>query len=152
MSEVIKFYQQDGAYGFMSNFSRHQITIDGRVWPTTEHYFQARKFVGTEHEEVIRQAPSARAAAKMGRERTRPLRPDWEEVKDEIMREALKAKFTQHHDLRQALLATGDAELVEHTQNDNYWADGGDGSGRNMLGKLLMAIRAELSIAALDAP
>ena len=82
--------------------------------------------------------------AKMGRDRKRPLRRDWEVVKDDIMREALRAKFTQHEDLRIILLETDDAELVEHTKNDSYWADGGDGSGLNMLGKLLMELRDEL--------
>ena len=60
------------------------------------------------------------------------------------MLEALQAKFTQHPELRDVLLATGDANLVEHTDNDAYWADGGDGSGKNMLGKLLMRVREQL--------
>jgi hypothetical protein len=65
-------------------------------------------------------------------------------VKDNIMRQALRAKFVQHEDLRQQLLATGNVRLVEHTTNDRYWGDGGDGSGRNMLGILLMELRAKL--------
>ena len=60
------------------------------------------------------------------------------------MRDAVRAKFTQHDDLRALLLSTGDAMLVEHTENDDYWGDGGDGSGRNMLGQILMQIRTEL--------
>ena len=56
---------------------------------------------------------------------------------------ALRAKFEQHAALRELLLGTGDAQLVEHTTNDHYWADGGDGSGRNMLGELLMRVRSE---------
>ena len=60
------------------------------------------------------------------------------------MGEVLRAKFTQHPQLRSLLLSTGDAELVEHTANDNYWADGGDGSGKNRLGQLLMELRSEL--------
>ena len=62
-------------------------------------------------------------------------------VKDDIMREVVMAKFTQHKALTATLLSTGDAMLVEHTANDNYWADGGDGSGKNMLGKILMEVR-----------
>jgi len=80
----------------------------------------------------------------MGRDRKRPLRRDWEKVKDNIMREAVLAKFTQHEDLRAILLGTGDARLVEHTVNDSYWGDGGDGSGRNRLGEILMSVREEL--------
>ena len=72
------------------------------------------------------------------------MRGDWETVKDDIMREALQAKFGRNPALRSLLLKTGDAELIEHTRNDSYWADGGDGSGKNRLGQLLMELRAEL--------
>ena len=57
------------------------------------------------------------------------------------MYEVLVEKFTQHQDIQSELLATEDAELIEHTRNDSYWADGGDGTGKNMLGKLLMRVR-----------
>lgn len=140
----ILFYRVSELYGEFSNFSPHPIELKGRVWPTSEHYFQAQKFAGAEHEEAIRQAKSPMIAARMGRSRERPLRPDWETVKDDIMREALQAKFTQHPSLRSLLLQTGDAELIEHTKNDSYWADGRDGSGRNRLGQLLMDLRAQL--------
>lgn len=141
MGETINFYHLDKPYGYFSNFARYPIDINGKTWATSEHYFQAQKFPGTPHEEEIRQAKSPREAADMGRNRSRPLRPDWEVVKDDVMREALYAKFTQHPDLKEKLLATNDAVLVEHTRNDFYWGDGGDGSGRNMLGKLLMELR-----------
>ena len=61
------------------------------------------------------------------------------------MYEAIKAKFTQHQELCDLLLATEDAILVEHTENDAYWGDAGDGSGKNMMGKLLMKLRSELA-------
>ncbi|MGG6270418.1 NADAR family protein [Leptolyngbya sp. AN03gr2] len=144
MSETINFYHLDKPYGYFSNFARYSIDINGKTWATSEHYFQAQKFPGTSHEEEIRQAKSPREAADMGRDRSRPLRPDWEAVKDDVMREALYAKFTQHPDLKEKLLATGNTVLVEHTRNDSYWGDGGDGSGRNMLGKLLMELRDRL--------
>lgn len=83
-------------------------------------------------------------AARMGRDRKRPLRRDWESVKDSVMREAVLAKFTQHEELRELLLGTGDSKLVEHTVNDSYWGDGGDGTGKNMLGIILMEIRKSL--------
>jgi ribA/ribD-fused uncharacterized protein len=69
-------------------------------------------------------------AVRMGRSRKRPLRPDWETVKLDVMREAVRAKFTQHPELTAILIETGDALLVEHTANDDYWADGGMGVGR----------------------
>jgi ribA/ribD-fused uncharacterized protein len=140
----IRFYRLNEAYGEFSNFSPHPIELKGQFWPTSEHYFQAQKFAGTQHEETIRQARSPMIAARMGRSRERPLRGDWETVKDDIMREALQAKFGRNPALRSLLLKTGDAELIEHTRNDSYWADGGDGSGKNRLGQLLMELRAEL--------
>ena len=140
----VLFYSIDEPFGCFSNFSRHPIELDGKTWPTSEHYFQAQKFAGTPHEEAIRQAASAMEAACMGRERSRPLRADWEAVKVDVMKRALLAKFTQHSDLRDLLLGTGNRELIERTPHDASWADGGDGSGMNMLGKLLMELRAQL--------
>lgn len=142
--KVINFYGTKDEYGCFSNFSRHRIFLKDKYWQTTEHYFQAQKFAGTEHEEKVRLAPTPMKAASMGRSRKRPLRKDWEKVKDDIMLEALRTKFTQRIELKEILLNTGDAILVEHTANDNYWGDGGDGSGKNMLGKLLMQVREEI--------
>ena len=142
---TLYFYStREQPYGCFSNFSSHGFELDGRWWPTSEHYFQAQKFVGTPHEEVIRLAPTPKVAANMGRERKRPLRADWEEVKDDVMRRAVRQKFEQHANLREILLATGDEEIVENAPGDYYWGCGADGSGRNMLGQILMAGRAEL--------
>ena len=141
---VINFYKTSGEYGCFSNFSPHPVTLKGKTWPTSEHYFQAQKFAGAPDEEEVRQAQSPRIAAQMGRSRQRPLRKDWETVKDSIMHEAVLAKFTQHADLRDILLGTGDAAIVEHTRNDAYWGDGGDGRGKNKLGRTLMRVREEL--------
>ena len=140
----IKFYRVNEHYGEFSNFSPHPIQIEGKIWPTSEHYFQAQKFAGTDRVEAIRLTRSPMVAARMGRSRGHPLRRDWEAVKDDVMRQALHAKFTQHPALGSLLLSTGHAELIEHTRNDRYWGDGGDGNGRNILGKLLMELRAEL--------
>jgi N-glycosidase YbiA len=141
---VINFYGVGGEYGCFSNFSPHPVVLKGKIWPTSEHYFQAQKFAGTPDEEEVRQAKSPMVAARMGRSRKRPLRTDWESAKDRIMHEAVLAKFTEHADLREILLGTGDSKIVEHTENDAYWGDGGDGSGRNRLGLILMRVREEL--------
>ena len=140
----IRFYSVNDEFGCFSNFAPYPITINGKTWPTSEHYFQAQKFVGTKREEEIRKVKSPMEAAKMGRSRKHKLRPDWESVKVRIMRNAVLAKFEQHADIRAILLDTGSAKLIEHTTNDNYWGDGGDGSGKNKLGLLLMEIREKL--------
>jgi hypothetical protein len=141
---AILFYSASGDHGGFSNFSAHPVLLKGKRWPTSEHYFQAQKFPGTPHESEILRASSPGAAARMGRDRRRPLRPDWEAVKDGVMLDVIRAKFTQHEELKTLLLSTGEEELIEHTSRDHYWADGGDGSGKNMLGKILMKVRQEL--------
>ncbi len=73
-------------------------------------------------------------------------RKNWESVKEQVMRKALRAKFEQHPELRALLLATAPAKLVEHTENDAYWGDGGNGKGKNRLGYLLMELREQLAI------
>ncbi|MAT16386.1 MAG: Swarming motility protein YbiA [Planctomyces sp.] len=142
---TINFYLKSGEHGYLSNFSPHRVFLKGKNWPTSEHYFQAQKFAGTPAEEKIRLAITAREAANLGRSRKLTLRRDWESVKVNIMREAVLAKFSQHDDLRELLLATGDARLIEHTANDSFWGDGGDGSGKNWLGRILMEVRGQLA-------
>ncbi|MEZ6047186.1 MAG: NADAR family protein [Planctomycetaceae bacterium] len=143
--DVINFYLRNEEYGYFSNFSAHRIFINGKSWPTVEHYFQAQKFAGQPEEEKIRLARSAREAANMGRNRKIPLRKDWESIKINIMRDAVYAKFTQHDELKDLLLVTENAKLVEHTANDHFWGDGGDGSGEHWLGRILMEVREKIS-------
>lgn len=142
---AILFYRTGDPYGCFSNFSPHPLELDGKTWPTSEHYFQAQKFQNEAYREKIRTTPSPMIAARLGRSRKEPIRPDWESVKLEIMTRALETKVAQHDDVRRALLDTGTEAIVEHTANDRFWADGGDGTGQNWLGRLLMKIRAGLT-------
>ncbi len=82
----------------------------------------------------------------MGRSRKHPIRGDWEQVKEDIMRRALSQKFTEHGDLRQLLLGTGDEEIIENSPTDYYWGCGKDGTGKNRLGQILMEVREMLSM------
>ena len=132
---IINFYSVSDEYGEFSNFALYPIKLKGKTWPTSEHYFQAQKFKGTPHETKIRKAKNPMQAAQLGRSRKVKLRLDWEKVKDSVMFDAVKAKFTQHKELKELLLST---------ENDSYWGDGGNGKGKNKLGKILMKIREEL--------
>ena len=140
----IKFYRVNDAYGYLSNFAPYPFEINGLIWSTSEHYFQAQKFLDKAIQEKIRRLKSPMDAALEGRNRENPLRSDWEVVKDNIMRLAVFEKFRQNPAIRRELLATGHATLIEHTKNDNYWADNGDGTGKNMLGIILMETRKRL--------
>ena len=140
----IYFYSTREPFGEFSNFSRHGIEMDGQWWPTTEHYFQAQKFENPVYRETIRGAKTAKQAAELGRSRAMPLRADWEEVKEDIMYQAVRAKFTAHPALKTLLQSTGTEEIIENAPGDYYWGCGKDGSGKNRLGQLLMRVRAEL--------
>lgn len=142
---AIYFYSnREEPYGCFSNFSGHGFELDGAYWATSEHYFQAQKFAGTPHLEEIRRASSPKQAAEMGRDRARPLRADWEQVKDEIMRKAVQRKFETHADIREILLSTGEEDIVENAPNDYYWGCGKDGTGQNKLGQILVEVRNRL--------
>eukprot|EP00928_Gymnodinium_smaydae_P066326 TRINITY_DN49359_c0_g1_i1.p1 TRINITY_DN49359_c0_g1~~TRINITY_DN49359_c0_g1_i1.p1 ORF type:complete len:195 (+),score=19.45 TRINITY_DN49359_c0_g1_i1:68-586(+) len=121
----------------------HQIpiSVDGREWPSTEHYFQAMKFEGTPLADRVRETIHPLEAKRLGR--TGRLRPDWERVKYEVMLRAVRAKFQQHADLRAKLLSTAPFPIVEHCL-DAEWGDGGNGSGKNLFGQVLTRVRAEL--------
>jgi ribA/ribD-fused uncharacterized protein len=156
MTDPIRFYKVPDPWGYFSNFSRHRIELDGKTWPSTEHYFQAQKFVRTDPEwaEEIRRTEKAGVAANMGRDRTRPLDPAWEDVKYWVMLLALLAKFTQHEDCRAMLLATGHAKLIEDTgqgrDDDHVWGDGSTGTGKNLLGMALEHVRGALAYGTLE--
>lgn len=142
--DTIKFYYEYEDYGYLSNYWLCDISLDGKVWPSTEHYYQANKSLDEVYKEKVRLAPTCDEAKALGNSEERVFRPDWTECKDEVMMTALRAKFTQHEDLRRLLLDTGDAVLMENSQKDYYWGIGADGTGRSMLGKLLMRLREEL--------
>ncbi len=144
LPDVIHFYSVVDVYGEFSNFAPFPLRIDGALWRTSEHYFQAQKFKERKLRERIRRAKTPGEAARMGRSRKNPLRRDWESAKLNVMRKAVRAKFEQHRDLAALLVQTDDATIIEHTPNDAYWGDGGDGSGQNWLGRILMDVRGEL--------
>lgn len=140
----LHFYNRNDPYYEFTNFYFGKpVTIDGLEWKTTEHYFQAQKFVGTPYVELIRNMSRPREAFDFSRNPSVSewRRRDWQQVKQTVMYKALLAKFSQSKQLGEMLASTGDRELVEHSPYDRYWGDGGDGSGKNHLGRLLMKVR-----------
>jgi len=137
---MIKFYKTGKKYGEFSNFYKKRIMIDGKKYRSTEHYYQSKKFEGTEWEEYIRNQTTPRKSAEEGRRKDLPLREDWADIKNEIMITALYYKFKDEA-LRNLLLSTEEEELVENSPFDCYWGCGLDGSGKNILGKQLMSLR-----------
>ncbi|KAF8273495.1 DUF1768-domain-containing protein [Lactarius quietus] len=142
----IFFYHRGKPYFEFTNFSLHSIEYDGRIYPTAEHLFQALKFIPMNPglAEQIRTEPSARSARTEAGFHRAQQRADWFEVNIEVMDMVLHAKFTQHDDLRQKLLGTGNRELIEDSPNDVFWGIGRSGEGRNELGKALTRLRGRL--------
>ena len=135
-----------GQYYFLSNFYEAPITYEELTYRNNEAAFQAAK-VTFDRERFVNLDPSA--AKALGRKVQ--LRSDWESVKDNVMYEVCKAKFSQNEDLKDKLLATGDEYLEEGTTgwHDNIWGNCScekckDIPGENRLGKILMRVREEL--------
>ena len=145
MSAISTIGSFRGKYYFLSNFFLAEVTYNGLTYQNNEAAFQAQKTYSKE-ERIEFTTLEPRDAKRRGR-RVR-LRKDWEQVKDRIMEEIVRAKFSQNEELKEQLLATGDAQLVEGNRwNDRYWGvDIRSGVGENHLGKILMKVRSELRI------
>ena len=136
-----------GKLYFLSNFFPCRFELDGYVWHSTEHYFQAMKFAKTDSEwfKTVRDAHTAAKAAALGRSRKHSISLDWDTVRDDVMMAAVYAKFSQNAALRSKLRDTGNAVLHEDAKNDFYWGAGNPSRiGQDKLGKLLMEVRSKL--------
>lgn len=141
--KITKF---DGQYAALSNFADSMICHGYVFYPTVEHYFQAMKTLDPKERGWIAAAPTPGEAKRRGR--AVKLRPDWEEVKEQIMLDGLRLKF-KIPAMREVLLSTQSAELIEgNTWHDCEWGvcscSKCGGVGNNKLGKLLMKVRSEL--------
>jgi GTP cyclohydrolase II len=140
-TEDVRFYHSDQPGGYLSNFSKHSIFVDGIIWDTVEHYYQANKFADIVLQNRIRQAASPTLAKSLAKENKSKQIENWDIQKENVMLKALSAKFSQHPELRELLTQTGQRRIVEFTSSDMYWGESKDGVGKNRLGQLLMEIR-----------
>ena len=138
--KIIESFTLASGYGFLSNFHSSTVYIDKKPYPTVEHAYQASKTLDESVRETIRKAKTPGEAKKLGR--CVILRPDWDVVKVDLMRDFIRQKFDSPF-LRHQLLQTGDADLVYgNTWNDRFWGVC-RGSGLNWLGKILTELREE---------
>lgn len=130
-----------GNYRWLSNFWRCKIEIDGIVFESAEHAYQAHKPLSNRDMLWVAAAQSSGAAKRRGARVI--IRPDWNNVKVDIMRKVVTAKFRQNKYLMKLLLETGNQQLVEgNTWGDRFWGKC-DGVGQNWLGRILMDVRSE---------
>ena len=139
--ERITFWSRGGA-AWLSNFAPDRFEFRGRTCPTAEHAYQAAKAAMPAGAGRVLACRSAAEARRTGRQIA--MRPDWNRVKVQTMREVIEARFAPGRPAAARLAATGDAELVHHAPWDGYWGTGRDGRGRNELGRMLMAQRSRL--------
>jgi len=149
--DQIFFYEQD--FYCLSNFSSFTLQWKGLRFDTSEATYHWEKFLTYESAsiselEVIRKkislAPSAHEAFQLSRKYKELVRPDWDNVKIDIMKEILWAKVKQHEYVRQKLVSSGNRQLIEDSWRDDFWGWGPNKDGKNILGELWMMIRGEL--------
>ena len=151
--DEIRFYRaSEKPYGAFSNLFRREIVFEGERFVTSEHAYQAGKARKPAVRAWLMAAPSPALLAMAAHGLYYwDVAPGWSKTKFDRMRAVLHAKFTQHDDLRDLLLSTKTARLVESATEDNavnrLWGEV-NGEGRNMLGEMLMELRAKLALPA----
>lgn len=140
MGDDILFYLRNDPYGWLSNFWRAPQIVDGIIYPTNEHYYQAMKARDPVTRQWITQAPRAFYAMEAGRAlRDKDKLENWEAIKIKVMLNGLRAKFRGNLDIQRLLVETYPAKLHEDSSTDMFWGI----KGRDMLGVLLMSVRNE---------
>lgn len=144
-STEIRFYRASGEYGYLSNLYKAPVMFEGREFATSESAYQFGKPKDKRVAEWIISAPKPHLCAAAAHSLLAfDIVPGWNDIKVDRMRRVLRAKFTQHEELREKLLGTGEARLIEESNTDAFWGIGKHGTGKNYLGILLMGIRDEL--------
>ncbi len=141
----ILFYEPEGPNGYLSNFAICPIMVDGQVWATSEHYYQAMKFTSQTLRLKIFEASTPKEAFDLSRKYKDQVRGDWHDIRLRVMRFIVTEKFRQNPYLLLFLQSTGKSIIKEHTPKDHFWGDGGDGTGENHLGRILMTVRQQLT-------
>lgn len=143
-AEQVFFYEQDHYY--LSSFSSFTVQRHGIKFPTAEHAYHWAKFPGNQSlQNIIRHAPSAHEAFVIAQNYKSQRRPDWDAVKVDVMRDILWCKYSQHDYIQTKLPKTGERILIENSWRDDFWGWGPQRDGQNMLGKLWMEVRAQIT-------
>ncbi len=139
---MIGFYERE--FYMFSNFSSFRVNWNGKDWMTSEHAYQASKFIDEDIITEIKEARSSHDSKKIAEKYSDKKREDWADVKLSLMEEIVRAKASQHQYIQKKLLETGNIELIEDSPKDSFWGWGPEKTGENHLGKIWMKIREEL--------
>lgn len=138
---AIEFYKQFGDLGYLANYSDHHFSKDGIRYKTVEHYYQSEKYDDPEVKMRIIEASTPKEASNIGRDRNNIRKPNFKNIKNDVMLQGILEKFWQNKDILYKLIETRDEEIVEATINEYYWGIGKDRTGENNIGKILMKAR-----------
>ena len=128
----------------LSSFAYSPFELDGAIWPSVEHYFQAMKFTDPVQQANIREAKNPRQARKTGRSRLKKIRGDWKTTKQAFMTRAIYTKCRSYPEIAKQLIDSHPNQIIENSQYDYFWGCGQDRRGQNYYGKILMAVRDKL--------
>jgi ribA/ribD-fused uncharacterized protein len=141
----MSIYFYDQWYDVLNNFSANAVEIEGILYPTSEHAYQAAKCTDPDGKQEIKSAKSPLLAKEISNQKYKSAKDsDWNNKKLGVMESILRAKLAQHQEVREALIKSGTEEIAEDSPVDAFWGRGEDGNGENQLGKLWMKIRSEL--------
>lgn len=143
-NEFIGFYPRE--FFVFDNFSSFRVLVDGVLYCTVEHAYQAYKFLKSAPEiaKQITECYSAHEAQKIAYANRDKQDKNWNEIRLDVMEKLLRLKLEQNPYVKKKLLQTGDCIICEDSPKDNFWGIGIDRQGRNELGKLWMKLRSEL--------
>jgi ribA/ribD-fused uncharacterized protein len=142
--KVVGFYERE--FYVFSNFSSFQVQWKGRLWPTSEHAYQAAHYFETSPElvEQIFNAKSAHEAFKIAKSHPTEKVANWQDIKISVMEDICRHKLQQHPYIQEKLRQTMDVPMAEDSPVDAFWGWGPNRDGRNELGKVWMRLREEL--------
>jgi ribA/ribD-fused uncharacterized protein len=138
------FFSRHDANELLGSASYHPFELDGKTWPTAEHYYQAMLFDSERLQSQILLLPSAKAVIAFTKWRFLQKKRGWKKTRQLLMTRAVYTRCKTYPDVAQALLATADKGLVESSAYDYYWGCGRDRRASNTYGKVLMNVRAKL--------
>lgn len=143
--DAILFYRATGPTGVYSNLFKIGVWFEGRRFRCSEDAYQFGKPVDRAVAEWLVSAPKPHLVAAAAHALfSFDIVEGWNDLKVPRMQRVVDAKFFQNEGLARGLLETGEQQLVENSKIDPFWGIGKNGTGKNMLGEILMETRCRL--------
>ena len=133
-----------GSSNCFSNFSSYQVEWKGLVWKTSEHAYQASKFLDEKIKKEIFDSRSAYDSKMLSIKYKDKIRDGWYDMRLPIMEEIIREKLAQHPHIKKKLLQTENRPIIEASKDDSFWGWGPNKTGQNNHGKIWMKLREEL--------